>query len=121
MSDFCLHVRWPSFRERIKGQCRKSPVEWRVISRRVAGVISLDRGKLIFMKRTLTTAVVALSVLVAGAGTASAQDPYAKYPTESACRTAGFQYVLSGQAFRYECSGPHAGSSASQKWWLYLI
>ena len=55
------------------------------------------------------------------AGTASAQDPYAKYSTESACRTAGLQYVLSGQAYRYDCSGPHSGSPAGQKWWLYVI
>ena len=76
------------------------------------------------MKRALRTAAVisaAFGMVLAGAGTASAAEPYAKYPTESACRTAGFQYVLSGQAYRYDCSGPHAGSSAGQKWWLYLI
>jgi len=76
------------------------------------------------VKRVLTLAAVtsaAFGMLLVGAGTASAQDPYAKYPTESACRTAGFQYVLSGQAYRYDCSGPHSGSPASQKWWLYLI
>lgn len=76
------------------------------------------------MKRFLTTAAVAsaaFGVMLAGAGTASAQDPHAKYPTKSACQTAGFQYVLSGKAWRYECSGPHANSSASQKYWLYLI
>ncbi|MGC7094232.1 hypothetical protein ACPZ19_06180 [Amycolatopsis lurida] len=60
-------------------------------------------------------------MVLAGAGTASAQDPSGKYPTESACRTAGFQYVLSGKAYRYECLGPNSGSPASQKWWLYLI
>ncbi|MBN6039047.1 hypothetical protein [Amycolatopsis sp. 195334CR] len=76
------------------------------------------------MKRVLTTAAVAsaaFGMVLAGAGTASAQTPYAKYPTESACRTAGFQYVLSGKAYRYDCTGPHSGSAASQKWWLYLI
>jgi uncharacterized low-complexity protein len=75
------------------------------------------------VKRVLTAAAVtsaALGMLVAGAGTASAQDPYAKYPTESQCQTAGFQYVLSGKAYRYACSGPHSGP-ASQKYWLYLI
>ncbi|GAB2792751.1 hypothetical protein [Amycolatopsis magusensis] len=60
-------------------------------------------------------------MLLNGAGTASAQDPYAKYATEFACRTAGFQYVLSGKAYRYDCTGPHSGSSTGQKWWLYLI
>ncbi|AXB41574.1 hypothetical protein [Amycolatopsis albispora] len=76
------------------------------------------------MKRVLTTAAVtsaAVGMLLAGTGTASAQDPYARYSTESACRTAGFQYVLSGKAYRYDCTGPHASSPASQKWWLYLI
>jgi hypothetical protein len=76
------------------------------------------------VKRVLTTAAIGSAVfgmVLAGAGTAYAQDPYAKYATESACRTAGFQYVLSGQAYRYECTGPHSGSPASQKWWLYLI
>ncbi|MCT2581832.1 hypothetical protein [Actinophytocola gossypii] len=75
------------------------------------------------MKRVLTTGAVAsaaLGMLLAGAGTASAQDPYAKYATESACSTAGFQYVLSGKATRYDCTGPHAGP-ASQKYWLYLL
>ncbi|UQS25390.1 MULTISPECIES: hypothetical protein [Amycolatopsis] len=75
------------------------------------------------MKRILTTAVVtsaAAGMLLAGAGTASAQDPYAKYATKSACETAGFQYVHAGKAYRYACTGPHAGPS-SQKYWLYLI
>lgn len=76
------------------------------------------------MKRVLTTAAVtsaAFGMLLAGAGTASAQDPYAKYPTKSAYQTAGFQYVLSGKAYRYECTGPHSGSPSSQKYWLYLL
>ncbi|MBB4685739.1 hypothetical protein [Amycolatopsis jiangsuensis] len=76
------------------------------------------------MKRVLTTAAVAsaaFGMLLAGAGTASAQDPYAKYSSESACRTAGLQYVKSGKASRYDCTGPHSGSAAGQKWWLYLI
>ncbi|MEV6879670.1 hypothetical protein [Amycolatopsis sp. NPDC051128] len=76
------------------------------------------------MKRVLTTAAVtsaAFGMLLAGAGTASAQDPYAKYATESACDTWGLQYVLSGKAYRYDCTGPHSNSPASQKWWLYLI
>ena len=103
-------------------------------SRRVGrkrGHDPLRHGKMIMnfywrecsVKRVLTTAVVtsaAVGMLLAGAGTASAQDPYAKYPTESLCRTEGLQYVLSGKAYRYDCSGPHAGP-ASQKWWLYLI
>ena len=76
------------------------------------------------MKRVLTTAAVvsaAFGMVLAGAGTASAAAPDSKYPTESDCRVAGFQYVLSGKAHRYECSGPHSGSSAGQKWWLYLF
>ena len=75
------------------------------------------------MKRVLTTAAVAsaaFGMVLAGAGTASAKDPDSKYSSESACRTAGFQYVLSGKAYRYDCTGPHSGP-ASQKWWLYLI
>jgi hypothetical protein len=76
------------------------------------------------VKRVLTTVAVtsaAFGMVLAGAGTASAQDPYAEYATESACRTEGFQYVLSGQAYRYDCTGPHSVSPASQKWLLYLI
>lgn len=76
------------------------------------------------MKRILSAAAavsVALGVVLAGAGTASAQEPYKKYPTKSACETAGFQYYASGKTVRWDCTGPHSSSPASQNYWLYLL
>ncbi len=76
------------------------------------------------MNRVLSTAAAAsvvLGVVLAGAGTASAQEPYRKYATKSACQTAGFQYIRAGKAERYDCTGPHSVSPASQKYWLYLL
>ncbi|MDQ0379042.1 hypothetical protein [Amycolatopsis thermophila] len=75
------------------------------------------------MKRVFTTGAVVLAslgVLLGSAGTASAQDPYGKYPTKAKCEAVGKPQVYVGGARGYECVH-HPSSPASQRWWLYVI
>lgn len=74
------------------------------------------------MKRLLTAgAVVAASFgLVLGvAGTAAAQTPFGKYPTQVTCIQMGRAHTDNDADF--VCAGPHANSSSQQKWWLYVL
>ncbi|WP_143466516.1 hypothetical protein [Lentzea kentuckyensis] len=74
------------------------------------------------MKRTMTSAAVivaSVGILLGGAGTASAQEPYGKYPTKARCEAVGKPLVFVGGQKGYACdSNPSAPSS--QRWWLYI-
>jgi hypothetical protein len=69
-----------------------------------------------------SAAVIAVSagVLLGGAGTASAQEPWGKYPTRGTCRTQGVLLVQDHRATQFDCwENTHAPSS--ERWWLFIV
>ena len=74
------------------------------------------------MKRVVSSAAViaaSVGILLGGAGTASAQIPWDKYPTQPQCQRAG-QEVTSQLGGRYSCAY-QASAPASRRWWLYVV
>lgn len=74
------------------------------------------------MKRTMTSAAVivaSLGILLGGAGTASAQEPYGKYSTKTRCEDVGKPLVFVGGQKGYSCDS-HPSAPAGQRWWLYI-
>ena len=70
----------------------------------------------------MTSAVVitaSLGILLGSAGTASAQIPWDKYPTQGKCQAAGKE-VTDQFGGIYSCVH-HASAPSSQRWWLYVI
>ncbi|MFD9706038.1 hypothetical protein [Lentzea sp. NPDC059081] len=69
-----------------------------------------------------SAAVIAASVgiLLGSAGTASAQDPWGKYPTKAKCDQVGKQ-VTDQYGGIWTCSDRGSAVPASQRWWLYVI
>lgn len=71
----------------------------------------------------MTSAVVitaALGILLGSAGTASAQIPHDKFPTQAQCQEVGGYIVSSGGAKHYSCVH-HASAPARERWWLYVV
>ncbi|MEV6242415.1 hypothetical protein [Lentzea sp. NPDC051838] len=74
------------------------------------------------MKRAMASAAViaaSVGILLAGAGTASAQEPYGKYSTKAKCEAVGKPLVFVGGQRGYSCDH-HASAPANQRWWLFI-